>query len=351
VLNKDQHQHLDSQAIAIQAGGDVHITSSGLSYSEVVAIAQDVFNSNFYRLSEPAMQIAEERAKEITNDFLNKLQSENPNGLTKAQDPDFQYALFSIQKQYARVGDRDLGDLLVDLLVDRSKSDTRDILQIVLNESLETAPKLTREQLACLSIMFLFKYTSSNNIGNHELLGEYFDKMVLPFSSEIITNAACYQHLEFTGCGSISLGSRSLEEILEINYPGLFRNGFDENALADCDLNLEARSRLIVKSLNDSSKYQINAISKTVLYERLEKESINDASRQKINELFDAGKMSNEEVRNKCISIRPFMEGVFQCWSESYMQSLTLTSVGIAIGHGNMKRLVGEFANLALWIN
>jgi len=351
MLNKDQHQQLESQAIAIQAGGDVHITNSGLSYTDVAAIAQDVFNSNFYRLSEPAMQIAEERAKEITEDFLKKLQAENPGGLTKAQDPDFQYSLFSIQKQYARAGDRDLGDLLVDLLVDRSKSDTRDILQIVLNESLDTAPKLTRQQLACLSIMFLFKYTVNNHIYSHETLGEYFDKMALPFSPEILSNAACYQHLEFTGCGSISLASRSLEQILEINYPGLFRNGFDESALADNNLGLGSDSRLITRSLNNNSRFQINAINKSVLNKQLEKESINDASRQKIIELFDAEKMSEEEIRDKCISIRPFMEGVFKCWSESYMKNFTLTSVGIAIGHGNLKRLVGEFADLAIWIN
>jgi hypothetical protein len=27
------------------------------------------------------------------------------------------------------------------------------------------------------------------------------------------------------------------------------------------------------------------------------------------------------------------------------------SSVGIAIGHANIKRLVGEFANLSIWIN
>jgi hypothetical protein len=28
-----------------------------------------------------------------------------------------------------------------------------------------------------------------------------------------------------------------------------------------------------------------------------------------------------------------------------------LTSVGISIGHANIKRLVGEFAKLSIWIN
>jgi hypothetical protein len=49
--------------------------------------------------------------------------------------------------------------------------------------------------------------------------------------------------------------------------------------------------------------------------------------------------------------LRPYMASVFEIWSNSSMKSFTLTSVGIAIGHANVKRLVGEFANLSLWIN
>jgi hypothetical protein len=45
------------------------------------------------------------------------------------------------------------------------------------------------------------------------------------------------------------------------------------------------------------------------------------------------------------------MENVFDTWSDSQMKNFTLTSVGIAIGHANIKRLVGEFANLSIWIN
>jgi len=33
------------------------------------------------------------------------------------------------------------------------------------------------------------------------------------------------------------------------------------------------------------------------------------------------------------------------------MKKFTLTSLGIAIGHANIKRLIGEFANLSIWIN
>jgi hypothetical protein len=45
------------------------------------------------------------------------------------------------------------------------------------------------------------------------------------------------------------------------------------------------------------------------------------------------------------------MSDCFEIWFASPMKNLTLTSVGIAIGHANIKRFAGEFANLSIWIN
>ena len=67
--------------------------------------------------------------------------------------------------------------------------------------------------------------------------------------------------------------------------------------------------------------------------------------------LFDFGKMSESEIRETVISIRPYMADVFDIWTNSSMQTFGLTSVGMAIGHANIKRLIGEFASLAIWIN
>lgn len=351
MLNKNQNQEVADGSTAIQAGGDVTVTKLGLSYSEVREVALDVFRTNFYELSGEAKQIAKTRAEEITEEFLSKLQKEHPAGLTKAQDPDFQYALFTVQKEYARNGDKDLGDLLVDLLVDRSKREQRDILQIVLNESLNTAPKLTESQLAVLAVVFLFKYTQNYSIGNHEMLGEYIDKHVAPYASKVVKNQACYQHLEFSGCGSISLGSIDLAELLGRTYQGQFLKGFDATEITARGISSGQDGRLFIKCLNDPLKIQVRANSHERLDEALETFAIHPEDRPKIKGLFDTGKMTNEEIKSKVISIRPYMAELFQVWSDSPMKNFTLTSVGIAIGHANVKRLVGEFANLSIWIN
>jgi hypothetical protein len=349
--NKKQKQDVSEGSTAIQAGGNVTITKTGLTYSEVREVALDVFRSNFYELAGMAKETAKARAEEITEDFLGRLQSEYPKGLDKSYDPDFQYALFTVQKEYARSGDKDLGDLLVDLLVDRSKQEQRDILQIVLNESLSTAPKLTESQLSALAVIFLFKYTQNLGIGNHKLLGEYFDRNVSPFVSKIVKNLACYQHLEFSGCGSIGLASNDLEGILGKTYQGQFLKGFEEKEITDRSISIGLDSKFFIPCLNDPSKIQIRANNQESLEKSFDQHEITPEDRTKITELFNMNKMSNSEIKDKCIEFRPYMTGLFEVWSGSAMNQFTLTSVGIAIGHANIKRLVGEFANLSIWIN
>ncbi len=351
MLNRDQQQQVGEGATAVQAGGSVIINQVGLSYSEVRDVALDVFRANFYQLAGPAMETAKARAQEITEDFLKKLQQENPDGFRKGQDPDFQHALFTVQKEYAKTGDKDLGDLLVDLLIDRSKQDQRDILQIVLNESLATAPKLTDAQLAVLAVIFLFRYTQNQRIGNHQQLGEYFDRHVIPFASKLVKNSACYQHLEFTGCGSVQMGEITLENILDQTYPGQFLNGFNQSEITNREISIGLDQRFFIPCLNDPTKFQVRANNKTILEKNLAANNIGSEDRVKIVALFDVGKMSHPEIREKCISIRPFMKSVFDTWSESPMKSFTMTSVGMAIGHANIKRLIGEFASLSIWIN
>lgn len=348
---KDQKQQVSDGGTAIQAGGSVTITNTGLTYSEVREVALDVFRSNFYELSGLAKETAKARAEQVTEEFLSKLQKENPNGLDKANDPDFQYALFTVQREYARTGDKDLGDLLVDLLVDRSKQEQRDILQIVLNESLNTAPKLTDNQLAVLAIVFLFKYTQNFGVGNHAMLGQYFDQHVAPFTPKLLKNMAGYQHLEFCGCGSIGMGSISLETILGNTYQGQFLKGFDGREISERAVSIGNDPSFFIPCLNDRSRIQVRANSKEMLEKMFESHNLPADDRAKILGLFDLSKMSDAEVKAKCIEIRPYMADLFETWSSSQMAHFTLTSVGIAIGHANIKRLVGEFANLSIWIN
>lgn len=353
MLDKNQEQHVNEQGTAIQAGGNVslNVTYNGLTRAEAKEIFNELFELNYYKLTGAAQAVAKRRGEEINEKFIEKLQNENPAGLQQYADPDFQDALFTVQKEYAKAGDKDLGDILVDLLVDRSKQANRNILQIVLNESLHTVPKLTHDQLTVLSLVFLLRYVKSNS-GNHQLLHDFLSKYIQSLANNIVVSKSCFQHLVFTGCGAISMGQITLEDVFQRTYTGLFKKGCDSTRIDEITISLKDKiDYFFIQCLNDPAKYQVNALDMEILESKFAVHQVSTENQQKIVALFNEGTMSSVEIKAKIVEFSPFMKPIFDAWSASEMKNFELSSVGMAIGHANIKRLAGEFANLSIWIN
>lgn len=325
--------------------------NQGISYTDAREIALDVFKANFLQLSEQATVIARSRAEEITDKFLKELEEQHSSGIINAQDPDFQHSLFTVQKEYARTGDKELGDLLVDLLVDRTKHDKRSILQIVLNESLSVAPKLTNEQIAALSLVFIIRYSVFHIVNNLTTFLEFLDSYIAPFVNLLTKSSSCYQHLEFAGCGSIGINEVDFIEALKNNYSGLFTKGYLIDDLEKINIKLTDYPTFFTRCLQDNNRLQINAISEDVLRKKAKNLGINEEIVNSLISLNNSFLMTNEEIKNYIIHERSYMEKAIDFWNDSYIKNLTLTSVGIAIGHANVKRNIGEFTDLSIWIN
>lgn len=344
-----QIQKAGDDSLNIQAG-QINITK-GLSVEDVKTIALDVFKSNFYTLSGVARDTAQKRAEEITNTFLDEFAKRNPEGLIHAEDPDMQYAIFTAQKEYARTGDKELGDILIDILVDRTKESSRSILQIVLNECLKVAPKLTKSHLDALSIIFNFRYVKYLRMRNLESLTHYLDYRVSPFAQSLVNNAACYQHLAYAGCGSISIGSAKIEAIFRKTYPGIFAKGFPGSEISEIVTNNPVSQQMFTQCLRDPQLFQVNAIDEQIIRSRAKENNLDDVATQKIVDLQNRYLMSEAEVKDYLKSAHVCMERVFDVWDDSSIKNMTLTSVGIALGHANIRRITGETDDLSIWIN
>jgi hypothetical protein len=343
----EQSQQATDGSTAIQAGRDVVV---GLSYSEVRQVALDVFRANFIQLIGEAKAAATKRAEEVTDKFLTKLQQENARGVEQARSPDFQYGLFTVQREFARTADPDLGDLLVDLLVDRTKHPDRDILQIVLNESLSVAPKLTINQLSALSAIFFLKYCNTSNVLTLAALGDQLDRFVMPFIDLLPSTSMSFQHLQFAGCGSTELTSSSLEGILGSRYQGLFVKGFNPAALSGCAFFFNPDQKIVTKSPYDPAKDIVRAQNIDHLGVLLEAHRVSPTDAERIKAVFGENLLLPHEIQAKSIELRPYLRRLFDIWDKTSLHNFTLTSVGIALGHANIKRMTGEFADLSIWI-
>ncbi len=313
-------------------------------------IALDVFNANFLKLSESAGKIALIRTQEITEKYLNKLFAKDPALLQSMEDPDMQYALFTAQKEYARTGDSELADLLVDILVDRTAQTERSVLKIALNESLEIAPKLTVEQYNVLSIIFVIRYTKRLGINNIKNFGDYLRSVILPFTDNIRSDDPCFQHLDYAGCGSVQLSKHAMGELFRVIYPGLFWRGAHPKEIEELKEKYNIPSDLIIACHNNSELFQFKAIDEETLKKTCENLNLDEQATKHFISFQKSHLLNEDQACDLVLSVVPELKDFFGLWNSTSLSRFTLTSVGIAIAHANIRRRIDENFNINIWV-
>lgn len=344
-----------------QKGGDgssniqaenVNVYNTGITYSDAKEIALDVFKTNFIQLKNEAAQIATERAEEITENILKTLNDKHPESLKEFEQPAMQDALFTAQKEYAKSGNKDLGDLLVDIIVDRANVSKRNMLQIVLDESLTIASKLTVEQLDTLTLNFLLTRTRQMGIRNYIDFQNYLNTNIFPFVDNLITDKEHYNYLEYLRCGHIRTGNYGqLENNLRKTYKGFFSKGFtNEEFDKEFEENKPNTLDLIIPCFHDNTKLQIGVLDDEILDQQMTERGFEDEQKKKLKAFFNKTTLTQNEIKEKLVAFNPKMQKVFDVWKNSYFNKFELSHVGIAIAHANYRRRTGETMNLSIWI-
>lgn len=342
-----QRQSVGQGALAIQAQGNVTV---GISYEVARQIALDVYQANFPLLVKEAAGLARARAEELTDKFLKQLQEENPSGFMQAIQPDFQNALLNAQREHACAGNPELADLLVDLLVDRTKQGTRDLLRLVIDEALKTAPKLTDQQLAVLGAAFLLGHVRST-AGHWKGVIEWTQAHLKPIIEQAIITPSTLPHLQFTGCATFNGAHGSdIATGLFGEYAGFFQTGFTDAVFQEQALSLKAAK--YIKPLPTMPDLKWVAISSAAVIDALKEEgefSGDDAN--KLKYLLSTHQKTVEQFREQVVAEMPFMQRAFDLWQKDKLGEVSLTSVGMAIGHAFVKKTIkSEFVSLSIWI-
>jgi hypothetical protein len=220
-MTERQDQRSGDSSLNIQAGQDITL-AIGITYEDARAIAQDVFNSNFLAMRSDAAAEAQSRAREILDKLLARLRSTGTDPSAMARDPDLQFAIFDAQKAYARSGDPDLADVLIDILENRSREEQRTTHQLVLNEAVLVAPKLNKHHFDLLTIVFVLRSLKFILPDRRQL----FDRLALtlePFSHDLRLEDSSFSHLQYAGCGSlVFITEFRLGPLLIQTYPEIF---------------------------------------------------------------------------------------------------------------------------------
>ena len=215
-----------------QAGGDVNLSTTinyGMGYTEAKDLFMDLFHIEFMKLGKDVEHLINERAEKIVVDYLNKLVQEDPNLIQNTKNPDIRYDIIEAQKAYARLGDQEMADLLVKILVERTKSTENTFKNIALNESLSVIPKLTSKQIDVITLIYLVRYYSF--VPEFKMPFDFYYQTLVNFLAVEIPNSEMfYQHLQYSGCLSISIGSSSFASIFMHKFPHLFKDETEVNS-------------------------------------------------------------------------------------------------------------------------
>ncbi|MFI5672924.1 LPO_1073/Vpar_1526 family protein [Streptomyces sp. NPDC051704] len=327
-----------------------NITLNGVTYSEARSIALDVFNANIMQFSEVARIVATERAEELTGAFFRRLFEMAPESVGSIQEPDMQRAVFNAQEGYARSGEQGLGEILVGMLTDRAASVERDLRQITLSEAIGTAPKLASHHFTILGALLLL--SNSRYIGVEDIAGfhEYLASVVAPVVDGLRVSEGDLRHLQYAGCLSVEMASRELAEIFTMNHPSLFTQGFSLDDLEEQHRSLLAPALIACK--RDPEKFQIAATDKIDLRERLAPALGLESHISELDRLLNAYLLPRWEILAEISSLHSSLENLVDVWGSSSIGRCVVTNVGIALGHANIRRIVGArfSAGIEVWV-
>lgn len=332
-----------------QAGNDIHV--HGLTVDEARTVALDVFKANAIELAGVAQSVAVARAEQLTHDFLTRLEVEMPERANELADPDVQSVVFQAQREFARSGEEDLRVALVDLLAERIGEDDRNLRTLALNEAIASAPKLTEKQRRAIAWVFYLRYTRPVEVSAQDDYYSRLERVISALGVDVPTGQADYQHIEYVGAGSRSIGVTTFASGIMSGVEGLYTKGFAVNEI-DADLLAELRaSSFVMPALRDRDRLQLQLLAD----EDLDKRAIAVGLASRVPDLqtiVTLGRMSEADVVSEVVSRVPQIAALRDAWDDDRtgLKSLTLTSVGLALGHAYWTRLTGSDVSLKIWL-
>jgi hypothetical protein len=218
----------------------------GLTYDEVRQAALDVFKANFYDLHALAKEVAEDRARAITEETLKRIFENNQEAVSNFSDPDIAAALLEAQKSYARSGDEGAKHVLVELIEQRARSSERTSKNILLNEAIKKMDILSKDDLE-----FLHVYKRSVSLdfsgGNPVILVRSIQRQFKAISHALSTDCLKEKRdfLEYAGMLNVRAGERpTLYKVFQKHLNYVFTKGISVKEFAIGDLSAEQRTSI-----------------------------------------------------------------------------------------------------------
>lgn len=352
-MTDKQIQKTATGAVAIQASGDVNY-SGGISPGQMIEII-DAISRQVQAFSAEAQNRLEDRLREFKESVIDKIATETPESAASFADPDFQHALMQAQTSYGRSDDEDLHQVLVDLVVQRSKQAKRNRLTLTLNDAIVTAASLTQEEFSILAFMFAMQDVKNIGVGDMRGVATHLSSLLNPLVDQIPDAPVAYSYLEAHGCVSGTSGfvlGPSAMEIIKNNYPEMVTRGLPSEELRSLisvsdtvkfdELLRESSFDPSLKILVPGNPYSLNQLQNNL------------AIAAPFTDAYTAGAKANlpddADLIAKLEGLEPSLRRATELYDKTPMRAARLTPVGMALGHAHLTKTAQLTADLSIWI-
>jgi hypothetical protein len=337
-----------------------------VSVQDVEHLCVKIFEERFSYYSSEAFATAKSRVEEFAFNYLSKMAEKDPSAIENLADPGVQSALLEAESGFAKTGDENLGEVLVSMLVERTRIVDRNPRQLAYNEALNVVQKLTPRHLSLLSLIFFVRSVNFSQTGgiNWPAFLSILRAVTEPVCQDFNASKADVQYLLATGCctaegGGLSDGVSWGYAMLQ-RYPGLFTKGV---RVADTPSIEKYMGRgtppiivpkiphpYIAEDISDLS--QVNAISEESIRGNMAAFEVSESEIPELMAIMNKAPMNVVEIESFLRAELPHIRNVLDLWQPTGLQGCTPSIIGVAIAHSNLKRVVPSFnVDIDLWIN
>lgn len=351
--DQSKSQQSGDFSVNLQAG-NINI-AHGLTVADAKEISLMVFKENFPVLAAQAMDTVKKNIEAFTEEYLTRLFESSPTSLQNFSDPGLMFTVYQAQRDFAVSGDKAIGNLLIDMLVERSKMKERDVLRIVTDESLKVIPKLTDTQIDMLTVIFLVKYVVPEMVHDLDSLKKYLLDFFLPFIGSVTRDPAEYRHIAYCGCGTVGIATMavpdwSIEEMLLARFGGILTIGSLPSEMEKKFASKPHLAKYLKPCTKNPERLQTIFVSKTELEARLDNDSADIQDVYDMLWLYDRSLMETGQVTMFVQRLSNRFINFLNTWNHSDIKLTTLTSVGIAIAAANFQRKTKFTMDICDWI-
>ncbi len=280
--------------------------------------------------------------------LLEQLAIRAPQNIGAFKTVDMQQAVLNAATSAAVVADDELTDTLVDILVDKSGAEPRSFKGVVLTEALEVAGKLTAEQVNLLTALVMITRTVSHGMSSVDSLLEGLDSRCRPLYGKIPTTNSAIQYMAYTGVGDIErsqgmlMGQVSIANTIVRSYDAVLTIGFLAEDLSEELSEMGATLPHVDARVGDADRLRVPVASSQTLDRMARDNKLQEpflTHIEALKKLMVDNVMSVEKFMELLDSMKPELAQFLRDLDAIGAQTFMLSSVGIAIGQANWRRL------------